>query len=88
MNPREPRRTAQTTCHGRRGHGFASISVPLPERDQPGQLAAASKGTAYLDLAGFGRIPKWFVMNPFVQLAVPSGHRTLNTQAGLAKKVT
>lgn len=49
----------------RRTFGFAAISAPLPERDQVGGLAAASHGTAYLDLAEFSRLPAWFVGHLF-----------------------
>jgi pSer/pThr/pTyr-binding forkhead associated (FHA) protein len=49
----------------RRGFGFAPISPPLPERAQVSGLAAASHGTAYLDLANFHRLPAWFVDHLF-----------------------
>lgn len=49
----------------RRTFGFAAISAPLPERDQVGGLAAASHGSAYLDLAEFSRLPAWFVGHLF-----------------------
>jgi pSer/pThr/pTyr-binding forkhead associated (FHA) protein len=45
--------------------GFSPISPPLPERDQVGGLAAASCGTAYLDLAEHHRLPAWFVGHLF-----------------------
>jgi len=49
----------------RRTYGFSPILAPLPERDQLGGLAAASRGTAYLDLAEHHRLPAWFVSNLF-----------------------
>lgn len=45
----------------RRTFGFSPILSPVPERDQVGCLAAASRGTAYLDLAEYHRLPAWFV---------------------------
>lgn len=46
--------------------GFSAFSPPLPERDQVGGLATASRGTAYLDLAEHHRLlPAWFVGHLF-----------------------
>jgi len=49
----------------RRGLGFVAISAPLPDRDHVGELAAASQGTLYLNLAEFNRLPAWFVSHLF-----------------------
>ena len=49
----------------RRTFGFAPILPPVPERDQGGGLAAAARGTAYLDLAEHHRLPAWFVAHLF-----------------------
>lgn len=49
----------------RRTFGFVPISPPLPERAQVGGLAAASHGTAYLDLGELSRLPAWFVGHLF-----------------------
>jgi FHA domain-containing protein len=49
----------------RRTFGFSPILSPVPERDQVGDLVAASHGTAYLDLAEHHRLPAWFVAHLF-----------------------
>lgn len=48
----------------RRMFGFSAIS-PVPERDRVGDLPAAARGTAYLDLAEHPRLPAWFVAHLF-----------------------
>ena len=49
----------------RRSFGFSPFCPPLPERDQVGGLAAAFRGTVYLDLAESHRLPAWFVGHLF-----------------------
>jgi transcriptional regulator with AAA-type ATPase domain len=45
--------------------GFSPIVPPVSGRDQVGGLAAAARGTAYLDLAAHHRLPAWFVAGLF-----------------------
>ncbi len=49
----------------RRALGFVAVASPLPDRDQLGELATASQGTLYLNLAEFNRMPAWFVGHLF-----------------------
>ena len=49
----------------RRGAAFVAISPPLGARDQAGGLATATRGTVYLNLAEFGKLPAWFVDHLF-----------------------
>lgn len=49
----------------RRARGFVSVASPLSERAQAGGLASASRGTVYVDLSEFSRLPAWFVSNLF-----------------------
>lgn len=49
----------------RRALGFVSVAAPLSERTQAGGLAAASKGTVYMNLDEFNRVPAWFVEHLF-----------------------
>lgn len=49
----------------RRALAFVAVSSPLPDRDHLGELATASQGTLYLDIAEFSRLPAWFVGHLF-----------------------